>query len=43
VQVVITVVAPSAPSTFTNTASVTPNVTDTQPSNNSVGVTVQVK
>jgi uncharacterized repeat protein (TIGR01451 family) len=43
VQVFITVVAPSAPSAFTNTATVTPNVTDTQPSNNSVGVTVQVK
>lgn len=43
VQLVITVVAPMAPSTFTNTATVTPNVSDTQPSNNSVGVTVQVK
>lgn len=43
VQVVITVVAPSAPSTFTNTAAVTPSVSDTQPANNSVGVTVQVK
>jgi uncharacterized repeat protein (TIGR01451 family) len=43
VQVVITVVAPSTPNTFTNTATATPNVSDTQPSNNSVGVTVQVK
>jgi uncharacterized repeat protein (TIGR01451 family) len=43
VQVFITVVAPTAPGTFTNTATVTPSVTDTQPGNNSVGVTVQVK
>lgn len=43
VNVVITVVAPTAPSTFTNTATITPSVTDTQPSNNSVSVTVQVK
>jgi uncharacterized repeat protein (TIGR01451 family) len=43
VNVVITVLAPAAPSTFTNTATVTPSVGDTQPSNNSVGVTVQVK
>jgi hypothetical protein len=43
VQVFITVVAPNAPSTFTNTATVTPSVADTQPNNNSVGVTVQVK
>jgi uncharacterized repeat protein (TIGR01451 family) len=43
VQVFVTVVAPSVPSTFTNTATTTANVTDTQPSNNSVGVSVQVK
>ncbi len=43
VNVVITVVAPISPSTFTDTATVTPNVSDTQPSNNSVSVTVQVK
>jgi uncharacterized repeat protein (TIGR01451 family) len=43
VNVVITVLAPAAPSAFTNTATVTPSVGDTQPSNNSVGVTVQVK
>lgn len=43
VNVVVNVLAPTAPSTFTNTASITPSVTDTQPSNNSVGVTVQVK
>lgn len=42
-NVVVTVLAPSAPSTFTDTATVTPDVSDTQPSNNSVGVTVQVK
>lgn len=41
--VVITVVAPAAPSTFTNTASVGSGSPDRQPSNNSVGVTVQVK
>jgi uncharacterized repeat protein (TIGR01451 family) len=43
VQVFITVIAPTTPGTFANTAAVTPNVTDTQPNNNSVGVTVQVK
>jgi len=43
VNVVITVVAPSVAGTFTNTATVTPSVSDTQPSNNSVSVTVQVK
>jgi uncharacterized repeat protein (TIGR01451 family) len=43
VQVFISVVAPAASSTFTNTATVTPSVTDTQPSNNTIGVTVQVK
>ncbi len=43
VNVVVTVIAPSAPATFTNTANVTPSVTDTQPANNSVAVTVQVK
>ena len=42
-NVVITVVAPTAPSTFTNTASVASDSPDRQPSNNSVGVTVQVK
>ena len=43
VNVVISVVAPTAPSTYSNTATVTPSVTDTQPGNNSVSVTVQVK
>jgi len=42
-NVVISVVAPNTPGTFTNTASVATDSPDRQPSNNSVGVTVQVK
>jgi uncharacterized repeat protein (TIGR01451 family) len=42
-NIVITVVAPTSPATFINTASVTTASPDRQPSNNSVGVTVQVK
>lgn len=39
----VTVVAPSTTGTITNTASASSTVPDTQPSNNSVSVTVQVK
>jgi uncharacterized repeat protein (TIGR01451 family) len=42
-NVVISVVAPTTPGTFTNTASAATDSPDRQPSNNSVGVTVQVK
>jgi hypothetical protein len=42
-NVVITVLAPAAPQTITDVASVAEGVTDRQPSNNSAGVTVQVK
>jgi uncharacterized repeat protein (TIGR01451 family) len=41
--VTITVQAPATPQTFTDTASVSMTDTDRQPSNNSVGVSVQVR
>jgi uncharacterized repeat protein (TIGR01451 family) len=42
-NVTITVIAPSTPTTITDTATVSMTVTDLKPSNNSVAVTVQVK
>jgi uncharacterized repeat protein (TIGR01451 family) len=42
-NVTITVIAPSTPTTITDTATVSMNVTDLKPANNAVSVTVQVK
>jgi uncharacterized repeat protein (TIGR01451 family) len=42
-NVTITVIAPSTPTTITDTATVSMTVTDLKPSNNAVAVTVQVK
>jgi uncharacterized repeat protein (TIGR01451 family) len=41
--VTISVVAPTSPATITNVGTASSSATDTQPANNSVGVTVQVK